>query len=1126
MKNRLFSFVSLLTALVLMLSLALPTAAFADDGQPGDPTPEASEEAPAEETPTEEAPAEEEAATEESTPTAETEESAPVEEAAGEEAASSDEETEPVEEPVVSEETVADVIEILAETESVLVDDEGVPLSVADQETVELLTNADPWFEDPGDSTKVIAYQKSCTGWAPPAGYAGGVCNESTTPIQAAVDAAPVGATVHVEAGTFDEQVEISKNLTLQGSPGAIVKSPAVLIDSFMTSTTNKPVIYVHGADNVTISGLTVDGDNKGSANYRFIGIGYYNAGGTISNNTIMNVMDTTFSGNQAGNGIYVFNDDATARTVNIEGNTITNYQKSGIVANGAGLTANIIDNIVTGQGPTGVIAQNGIQIGFEATGVVANNTVTGNYYTGSSATSAGVLLYDTTGTVLVYENTLTGNQIGISLAGPDSGVPTPSNLNAWDNEISGGQYGVNIQSYYQGGNANGTITDNHIFDNEVGIYTDNPGSVITGNTISGGDYGVYTEDYWSVGGSFTINGNDFSDNDIQVTGDSTLNTSSVLAGNTFDRSVTVEHSGSLLPTIWSAIQDGVTAAVGGDIVHAGAGIYTENIQLDKSITLQGAGQGVTVIQPATSDPDAACAGSCLSSAATNTVIWVRANGVGIYDLTVDGDNPGLTSGVVVGGADIDAHNGIIQSSGGQTGLTVQNVTVQNLFARGIQINYDNSFSITNNTVNNVQGDYYSIGIFNYGGSGVIVGNTLTNVGDGIAANYSTGMSVTGNDVSGFSGSGIHTDNTGGADVISGNVIHGGVGGNAYGIFVFAPYQPVTVSGNDVSGVQYGLTVSGNGWMDAPNIIIFNGNTVQATIAGAYVTTDVWGYFSSNVDALFSNNVLTSAQYGFYLESQGTGETPYGSYVCTGDCVLTVTASGNVITTPLIADGVFYAIGTFPWYDPLTPDYNGIYNFNDGGNTWQADLDMDGVLDGADNCVAVANPGQTDNDHDGIGNACDPTPNGDDTEDEDGDKGGATGGTGPFIPVTGGTTTFLDPSVDLNAALEQFANDQFPLELVDGQFQFACVLESVTVLDAANYIILGEQIVTVVGQCSYLVDGVKQTITLALGEGFAPGNLVTVTIGEEYAAFAASGAPVDASNFLVPLSIVITETLG
>lgn len=52
-----------------------------------------------------------------------------------------------------------------------------------------------------------------------------------------------------------------------------------------------------------------------------------------------------------------------------------------------------------------------------------------------------------------------------------------------------------------------------------------------------------------------------------------------------------------------------------------------------------------------------------------------------------------------------------------------------------------------------------------------------------------------------------------------------------------------------------------------------------------------------------------------------------------------------------------------------------------GCSAGQLDADNDGVPDGTDNCPLVANPTQTDTDGDGLGDACDSTPNGDDDGD-------------------------------------------------------------------------------------------------------------------------------------------------
>jgi hypothetical protein len=241
--------------------------------------------------------------------------------------------------------------------------------------------------------------------------------------IQAAIDAIPsttypciVWVAIYSGTGTYVEQVEVAKNCHIYGAGAGsvIIQSPATLTKGWTTSTTNKPVVYIHDADDVLLGDLTVDGLGLGNANYRFIGVGFRNAGGTVWNCEVLSIKDTPFSGAQHGVAIYAYNDDTVARSITVEDCTISGFQKNGMALIGTATTplaVNVTGNTVTGAGATGVTAQNGIQVQY-ATGAVANNTVSGIGYSGTGWVACSFLQFY--GDVDFTGNTVTDAQVGV----------------------------------------------------------------------------------------------------------------------------------------------------------------------------------------------------------------------------------------------------------------------------------------------------------------------------------------------------------------------------------------------------------------------------------------------------------------------------------------------------------------------------------------------------------------------------------------------------------------------------------------------------------------------------------------------------------------------------------------
>ncbi len=378
-----------------------------------------------------------------------------------------------------------------------------------------------------------------------------------------------------------------------------------------------------------------------------------------------------------------------------------------------------------------------------------------------------------------------------------------------------------------------------------------------------------------------------------------------LLLGATVGAFLTVTGSALAMKTVcgkgcaYTGIQAAINAASPGATITIGAGQYEENVVVDKTLTLEGIGKH-TVIYPATSTP--VCSGGSLCSGAASNIVLVQANDVTLSKLTLEGDNPNLTSGVVRGGKDIDARNGIIENheAGKYTNLTVSKVSVADVYLRGIYASSGGHFDFTHDTVSNVQGEEASIAMFAFEGEGEMDHNKVTAANDAISENWSKGTRFIDNTIT-KSSSGVHTDNNGGsggsADVIEGNKVSE-CSSNGYGIWVFVPYVSASVHANKVNGCYIGLAafggaVAGQGPQFSSNKVDGTGasTTDPAGSYGVYLTTDQLGFEFGDVTASLSSNSIMHTGTGLLVtQSEPTPGQPAGGQA-------TVTVSGNTIHT-------------------------------------------------------------------------------------------------------------------------------------------------------------------------------------------------------------------------------------
>jgi parallel beta-helix repeat protein len=345
--------------------------------------------------------------------------------------------------------------------------------------------------------------------------------------IEHAIGEAPTTATISVGAGDYPEQLTIGSNLTIVGAgAGTTVIDPTAL-----QTTTNDPnhdgvpqrdIVTFDGSASGGLSGalknLTVDGSGytEDTCNADYIGVYVLDASATLSGDAVSDVEhDPGSAGCQQGpnGGIYVANDDATTGasgnyTVTMSSDTVSGYTKNGITCRDIDTSCSIATSKVTGAGPTGVTAQNGIELYDLTNASVSGTTVNANTYTDPNYTSGSANYANASGVLAINDGTLTltgnftksndENIVAIEdqadfAAGPDQGN--------WS--ITGNSATAASNDSGQASGSDPVPTGFGIGDG-IDVYGASSVSVF-GNTVSGNaDWGIalFGVSYSNIGGS------------------------------------------------------------------------------------------------------------------------------------------------------------------------------------------------------------------------------------------------------------------------------------------------------------------------------------------------------------------------------------------------------------------------------------------------------------------------------------------------------------------------------------------------------------------------------------------------------------------------------------------------
>ena len=217
------------------------------------------------------------------------------------------------------------------------------------------------------------------------------------TTIQAAIDDALDGDTVVVASGHYMEQLVIQDLNTLfitgSGIGATYLDSPAGMpLGVSIGSDFHRPVALVFNCTGIEFSDLTLDGLGQGNTNFLFHGFGYFNSSGALKDLHITGMRDTPLSATEHGNGVFAVGLTGDPFELTMTNVLIEDFQKTGVLLDGLGLTSTSTNVDVVGQGVTSTTIQNGWQVSSEAELTASDCDVSEIAFVGGGYTATGLV--------------------------------------------------------------------------------------------------------------------------------------------------------------------------------------------------------------------------------------------------------------------------------------------------------------------------------------------------------------------------------------------------------------------------------------------------------------------------------------------------------------------------------------------------------------------------------------------------------------------------------------------------------------------------------------------------------------------------------------------------------------